>query len=199
MSTLRLKFWRTALLLTTIAIFLLAAAVSSPAQTPVTSDPPFYGPFNGLFLVDGDGLQKKLTEHDSVLRAESPWSLYCWIRTEETPNAQQLVAGIGDPNEEYPRYLGLDAGKVTLWLGKDNSLEATANLAPAQWHLLAATFDANEFHLYSDGQQVASGNLALGSVSAVLQMAPPILAWTNGQHFGGKIVDLTLLREALSA
>ena len=37
----------------------------------------------------------------------------------------------------------------------------------------------------------------MGSVSAVLQMAPPTLLWQNGQHFGGKIVDLTLLREAL--
>jgi hypothetical protein len=199
MSTLRLKFWRTTSLSTMLAIFLLAGVVASPAQTPITSDPPFYGPFNGVFLADGDGLEKKLAEHDSVLRAESPWSLYCWIRTREAPKTPQLVAGVGDPNEEYPRYLGLDAGKVTLWLGKDNGLEAASNLAPAQWHLLAATFDGSDFHLYSDGQQVASGKLALGSVSAVLQMAPPTLPWANGQHFGGRIVDLTLLREVLSA
>jgi hypothetical protein len=198
MSELRLKFWRAALPSTVIAMFLLTAVVPSPAQSAMTNDPPFYGPFNGVFLPDGDGLQKKLTEHDSVLRAESPWSLYCWIRIEEAPKTPTLVAGVGDTNEEYPRYLGLDAGKVTLWLGKDNSLEATVTLVPATWHLLAATFDGNEFHLYSDGQQLASGARALGSVSAVLQMAPPSLPWQNGQHFGGKIVDLTLLREALS-
>ena len=90
----------------------------------VTADPPFYGPFNGAFIPDGDGLEKKLADHDSVLRAESPWSLYCWIRTDEASKSATLVAGVGDPNEEYPRYLGLDAGKVILWLGKDNSFEA---------------------------------------------------------------------------
>jgi len=199
MSKLRLKFWHTALPSTVISVFLLAVVVPSPAQNPVSSDPPFYGPFNGVFLADGDGIDKKLAEHDSVLRAESPWSLYCWIRTEDSVKAATLVAGVGDPNEEYPRYLGLAAGKITLWAGKDNSLEAAAALAPSQWHLLAATFDGSEFHLYSDGQQVASGKLVLGSVSAVLRMAPPVSPWPNGQHFGGKIVDLTLLREALSA
>jgi hypothetical protein len=176
------------------AAFLFAFAASATAQT---SDPPFYGPFNGMLLPDGDGLEKKIGEHDSVLRADSPWSLYCWIRTEEAAKAPSLIAGIGDPNEEYPRYLGLDANKVTLWLGRDNSLEAAATLTPAHWHLLTATFDGIEFHLFSDGQPVASGKRDLGSVSAVLLMAPP--GWGGGQHFGGKIAGLTLLREALGA
>jgi hypothetical protein len=197
MKTLRLKFWRAALPSTALALLLLATVVPSPAQTANTNDPPFYGPFNGVFLPDGDGLEKKLAEHDSLLRAESSWSLYCWIRTEDRPKAPSLVAGVGDPNEEYPRYLGLNADKVILWQGKGNSLEATADITPAKWHLLAATFDGSEFHLYSDGQQVAGGRLALGSVGAVLDMAPPALPWPNGQHFGGKIAGLTLLREAL--
>ncbi len=196
MGRLRLKSLRVILPSTLIAILVFAAS-GSHAQTGVTIDPPFYGPFNGVFLPDGDGLDKKLAEHDSVLRAESPWSLYGWIRIDEAVKSPTLVAGVGDPNEEYPRYLGLDAGKVTLWLGKDNGLEASSALAPGQWHLLAATFDGSEFHLYSDGQPVASGKRDLGSVSAVLRMAPP--GWSGGQHFGGKIAGLTLLREALGA
>lgn len=194
MERMQSRLCRSALPLMLAAAFFFAFAASATAQT---SDPPFYGPFNGMFLPDGDGLEKKIGEHDSVLRPDSPWSLYCWIRTEEAAKAPSLVAGIGDPNEEYPRYLGLDANKVTLWLGRDNSLEAAATLAPAHWHLLAATFDGVEFHLYNDGQPVASGKRDLGSVSAVLLMAPP--GWSGGQHFGGKIAGLTLLREALGA
>ena len=199
MVKMRLRLWRTALPLTAVAIFLLAGVAPTHAQTAITTDPPFYGPFNGVFLPDGDGLEKKLAEHDSLLRAESPWSFYCWIRTEEAPHAPALVAGVGDPNEEYSRYLGLDANQVTLWLGKDNGLEAIAALVPVKWHLLAATFDGSEFLLYSDGQLVARGKRALGSVTAVLRMAPPLLPWPTGQHFGGKIAGLTLLREALGA
>ena len=197
MERLRLNFAHTILSSTFLTIFLLATHTLALAQFSSTNDPPFYGPFNGVFIPDGDGLEKKLAEHDSVLRAESPWSLYCWIRTDESVKSPTLVAGVGDPNEEYPRYLGLDAGKVTLWLGKDNSLEAAASLAPGRWHLLVATFEGSDFRLYSDGLQVASGKRDLGSVSGVLQMAPP--TWIGGQHFGGKIAGLTLLREALSA
>ncbi len=197
MERLQLRLRRSALSLMLAAIFLFASRSPATGQSTVTGDPLFYGPFNGMFLPDGDGLEKKIGEHDSVLRADSPWSLYCWIRTEEAAKAPSLVAGIGDPNEEYPRYLGLDANKVILWLGKDNSLEAAVALAPAHWHLLAATFDGSEFRLYSDGQQMASGKRDLGSVGAVLHMAPP--NWGGGQHFGGKIAGLTLLREALAA
>jgi hypothetical protein len=193
----RLNVFRPTLSSALLVVFLLATLGPLPAQTAVATDPPFYGPFNGVFIPDGDGLDKKLADHDSVLRADSPWSLYCWIRTDEAPKAPTLVAGVGDPNEEYPRYLALSADKAILWLGKDNSLETAATLAPGQWHLLAATFDGSQFHLYSDGQPVASGKRDLGSVSGVLRMAPP--TWGAGQHFGGKIAGLTLLREALGA
>jgi len=180
------------------AAAILLSAETLNAQSPVTTDPPFYGPFNGLFLPDGDGLKKPLGEHDSVLRADSPWSLYCWVRTEEDAKSQTLVAGVGDLNEEYPRYLGFDTSKVTLWLGQDNTLGGAAVVTSGKWHQLAATFDGSQFHLYSDGQHVASGKFALGSVSPILQIAPPIFPLGEG-HFGGKIAGATLTREALSA
>jgi len=199
MQRLRLKFLGEALPSAVLAGVLFVSVTASHAQTAVTTDPPFYGPFNGIFLPDGDGLEKKLAEHDSVLRADSPWSLSCWIRTKEATKAPSLVAGIGDPTEEYPRYLGIEADRVILWLGKDNSLEAASTLASGEWHLLAATFDGSEFRLYSDGRNIAKGKLDLGSVSGILNMAPPVFPWPNGQHFGGTIAGLTLRREALGA
>jgi hypothetical protein len=186
-------------------LFAIAAFVAAFVATPatraqiVTNDPPSYGPFNADFLADGEGLHKPLVEHDSVLRADSPWSLYCWMRTETALRSPTLVAGIGTPNEEFPRYLALDANKLILWMGKDNSVVAPAVLSSAKWHFLAATFDGAEFRLYSDGVLVGSGKLDLGSVSPILEVAPPNSPWPNGQHFGGKIASLTLLRHALDA
>jgi hypothetical protein len=181
-----------------IAVLCLTAT-SLPAQTVTTNNPPQYGPYNGVFLQGGDGLKKSMVDHDSMLRAESPWSMYCWIRIDEPLRAPTLIAGIGDPAEEYPRYLAVDARTVSLWMGEDNTLSGPVVISPAKWHLLAATFDGRDFRLYSDGEQVASGELVLGSVSPVIQMAPPILPWTNGQHFGGKIASLVLLRRTLKA
>ncbi|HEY8671646.1 MAG TPA: LamG-like jellyroll fold domain-containing protein, partial [Terriglobales bacterium] len=193
MTNLRLLFFCAV----AVAIFVCASSASLHAQIAVTDDLPFYGPFNGIFLPDGDGLEKKIAARDSVLRAESPWSLYGWVWIDEAPKTLTLVAGFGDPQEEYSRYLALDSGKVVLWAGKDNSFDSTAVLSPAKWHLLAATFDGSDFRLYADGSQLAKGKLALGTVSPILQMAPPVLPSATGQHFGGKIAGLTLLREAL--
>ena len=87
-----------------------------------------------------------------------------------------LVAGFGEPEEEFSRYLALDSNQFSLRIGQDNVLTGTAALAPGKWHFVAATFDGEQFRLYTDGTQVASGKLDLGSVSPVLEMAPPTAA-----------------------
>ena len=181
-----------------LASLLLLATASIPgfSQTPTTNDPPFYGPFNAVFLSDGDGLRKPLVKEDSVLRADSPWSLYAWVKPTEL--SKSLIVGVGDPAEEYPRYLAFEGGHVTLWIGKDNSLSSSAPLAATDWHFLAATFDGEEFSLYVDGAEAARGKLDLGSTSPFLHIAPPPPANSNWRHFGGTIASVTLLRRTLN-
>ena len=177
----------------------LAGVMSGYSQTPVTYDPAFYGPYHAVLLADGDGLKKPLEKDDSVLRADSPWSLFGWVKLAEAPKGPSLVAGMGDPEEEFSRYLALDGEQAILWVGKDNSLSGAASVRPGKWHFLAATFDGEQFRLYSDGVQVAGGKLDLGSVSPVLQMAPAFFPDSTWRHFGGMIASLTLVRSALRA
>jgi Exo-beta-D-glucosaminidase Ig-fold domain/Concanavalin A-like lectin/glucanases superfamily/Glycosyl hydrolases family 2/Glycosyl hydrolases family 2, TIM barrel domain/Glycosyl hydrolases family 2, sugar binding domain len=181
---------------------LAVCSTIAAAQMIVTNTPAQYGPYNGVFLADGMGLKMPLADvHDTVLRADLPWSLYCWMRTSEPVETRELVAGLGSISAENPRYLGVDAGKVTLWMGKGNELSGAADLKAGEWHLLAATFDGNRFHLYADGLQVGSGALLLGSTNPLLQMAPPASpsnAAVVGRHFGGQIASFTMLRRALS-
>ncbi|HUD23203.1 MAG TPA: LamG-like jellyroll fold domain-containing protein [Acidobacteriaceae bacterium] len=184
-----------------IALALASAmAAAQPPAAPVATDPQQFGPYNGSFLPDGLGLKMTITDaHDPVLLADSPWSLFCWIKAAEPVNAFELVAGVGIPAAEYARYLAIDAGKITLWLGDGNQLAGPANITPNQWHLLAASFDGSQFHLYLDGQPVASGALSLGSVSPLLQMAPTTgQGIAPGRHFGGQIASFSLLRHVLS-
>ena len=181
-----------------LAILLLWAAASVSAQIVPTNDPPVYGPYNVVSLQGGDGVHKNMVAKDTVLRADSPWTIYGWLRTDAPITAPVLVAGIGDVAAEYSRYLGLDAGKLMLWMGPDNSFTAPATIAPGKWQFIAATFDGSTFHLYSDGMQVGQGSLALGTVAPVMQLAPPLVPWPNGQHFGGRIAGFTLTRRALS-
>jgi hypothetical protein len=181
------------------SVLLVSTEVRGFSQTVVTNDPPFYGPFNAVFLPDGDGLKKPLVKNDSILRADSPWSLYAWVKPSDATHTLTLVAGFGDPMEEFSRYLVLDGDHLILWMGRDNSLSGTATLAPGKWHFLAATFDGEEFHLYSDGAQVASGKADLGTISPVLLMAPPSSRAEPWHHFGGTIASLNLIRIALSS
>ncbi len=181
-----------------VPLFLIATAAIGFSQSPATNDPAVYGPFNGIFLPDGDGLKKRLAKDDSVLRADSPWSLYAWMKPAEAAKSPSLIAGFGDPEDEFSRYLALDGDHVILWIGQDNMLSAAATVAPGKWHFVAATFDGADFRLYSDGVQVAIGKLDWGSVSPVLEMAPASLPSPDWRHFGGSIADLTLLRTALS-
>ena len=162
--------------------------------------PPQYGPYNGLFLPDGLGLRVPLTdEHDTMLLPGTPWSMYCWFRADNLPTGRELVAGVGDVTGEYPRFLALEPGKLSLWMGKNNELSGPATLTAHAWHMIAAVFDGSTFHLYSDGVAVGAGPLTLGTATPVLQMAPPLLSSEQAEHFGGKIAAFTLLRRALSS
>ena len=134
-----------------ISLCLLTSAVGSYSQTMVTNDLPLYGPFNAVFFPDGDGLKKPLRKDDSVLRADSPWSLYGWVKSAEPLKGPSLVAGIGDPAEEFSRYLAFDGEHAILWMGK-------TTVCPVQlrWPLENGIFwqrllMENEFRLYSDG------------------------------------------------
>ncbi|HZD49962.1 MAG TPA: LamG-like jellyroll fold domain-containing protein [Silvibacterium sp.] len=189
------------IVLVSLAACLLFCACSSAQvaipYTTVTNDPPVYGPYNAIFLPDGEGLNKKLVENDTVTLADSPWTLYAWVNADEAIAKPTLIAGLGGPADEYSRYIAVAPGKLILWGGKDNSLEGAGMLTPGKWHLVAASFDGEHFHLFLDGAPVASGTLVLGSVSGVLGMAPSVLPAAGWGHFGGRIAGLMLFRESL--
>jgi len=184
----------------------LCLAVGLSAQIVPTNDPPVYGPYNAAILQGGDGVHKNMVAKDTVLRADSPWTMYAWVRTDSAVTAATLVAGYGETTAEYARFLGLEPGKLMMWSGPENSFSAAATITPDKWQFVAATFDGQSvFRLYSDGAPAGQGVLALGRVAPVLQIAPPVptaisgVSTFQGQHFGGKVAGFTIVREALSA
>jgi hypothetical protein len=166
-----------------------------------------YGPYNAAIMAGGDGVHRKMVEKDTVLRAESPWTMYGWVWVDTAATGPQLVAGYGDVGIEYSRYIGLESGKLLMFAGPENSFSAAAAITPGKWQFVAASFDGQSvFRLYSNGAQVGQGVLALGRVAAVVQIAPPLpypaapgVPSFQGQHFGGKVAGFTIVREALSA
>ncbi len=194
-----------------IAIFIvfttsLFLQSSAGAQIVPTNDPPVYGPYNAAIMAGGDGVHRKMVEKDTVLRADSPWTMYGWVWVDGAVTGAQLMAGYGDVGSEYARYIGLEPGKLMMWAGPENTFSAAAAITPSKWQFVAASFDGQSvFRLYSDGAQVGQGVLALGRVAPVVQIAPPVptaipgMPSFQGLHFGGKIAGFTIVREALTA
>ena len=185
------------------SLFFLLASIFAPrlaAQIEIpTNDPPQYGPYNGTFLAGGDGLKKQMVKTDTVLRADSPWSLWAWVRTDETPKSAILLMGIGEWDAEYGRYIGVDGDKLAYWGGKDIGFSGNAKLAPGEWHLVGATFDGQVFRLYAEGAQVAEGKLDFGRVTPLLQIAPAQFPVQDNRHFAGKMAGVTLVRRTLDS
>ena len=156
-----------------LALCCLYSSLSSSEAQVVSSAPISYG-YNGVFLAGGDGLVKAITAPPASLEVGAPWSLYCWVWLQEPISGPTLVAGMGDPLEEYARYFALKGDQLVFRSGAANNLVTTGTVAPKEWHLLAATFDGFVTHIYLDDTEVASGKLMFGEVSAILEMAPPV-------------------------
>ena len=183
-----------------LAAFLFSAAcIESAAQAQQFFRLESYGPYNGVFLAGGNGLEKALPADDPIVAAATPWTLYCWFQTNEDLSGATLVAGAGVPIEEDSRYFGIQDHKLIFRMSKANSVTASSALSAAAWHFAVATFDGLHLRLYSDGVEVGTFEPAMGRVSPVLQMAPDELPWTEGKHFGGKIASFTLQRSVMSA
>ena len=181
-----------------VIILSSAVAVAQGSNIAVGNNPTQFGPYNGTFLFDGPGLTKPISDaHDPILLADSPWTLFCWIKTSERVTALELVAGFGNPSGEGARFLAIEAGKIIFQAGLRDRLAGNASLDDGKWHLLAASFDAGQVHLYADGQPVASGKMTLHPGSPAFEMAPTT-GVAESHHFGGQIASFTLLRRALS-
>lgn len=158
-----------------------------------------YGPYNGVFIPGGLGLKKPFSALDAPLAPASPWSIYCWVRSDAGFPARTLIAGFGNLSTEgaSQRFLAIQNGQLAFWSG-DDVTTAPGNLEPAKWCFLAATFDGTNLRLFRDGIQIVEGPLQLQPGSPVLQLAPQPLPWADGVHFSGKIAELSLTNRALS-
>jgi hypothetical protein len=109
-----------------------------------------------------------------------------------------LIAGAGDPLDEDSRFFSLVDGKAALRFSQRDLLISSQAVDLAGWHLFAATFDGQSAHLFVDGSELAHSPLHAGPIKPELALAP-VCSKVNCTHFGGRIGQLTLSREALSS
>ena len=182
-----------------VCMLCVSVGICGQMQAQSTAHVPrIYGPYNGIFLADGTGLKKSIDDDDTVVAATSPVSMYCWFWSDERSQESTIIAGIGDTDAEDARYIGLQDGKLELWLGKDKRLLSSVEMQGATWHFAAMTFDGVTFRVYGDGKELASGHRVLGRMSPMLQLAPEPLRGSSSHHFGGRVAAFTIVPKTLS-
>ncbi len=175
----------------------------TPSLLTVSQTVVAYGPYNGRFLQGGLGLTKNLHSNEPLAAAQRAWSMSLWFKSDEQAQTA-FVAGVGRPWESSPRYLALKDGRPAFWAGgagEGHELLGASALTPGAWHSLAVSVDSEgKTHLFADGVEVASGNVALGASTSVLVMAPTDgSSWPGTKHFGGLLAQVSLRSAALGA
>ena len=177
------------------AFFLLSIRALASAQT--NGEGRTYGPFNVSLIASGLGWKRDLPRVISVA-PNSPWSMSCWVKSDEPP-AHTLIGGIGEssPNSS-PRYFAIEDGKLTLWLSRNGSILSNDGLSPGKWTYLTVTYDGEEARLFKDGQEVGTREVSLGALRPSVQLGPDKLPWPDGEHFGGEIANFKFATGAMS-
>ena len=167
------------------------SAIPVPAQS--AAPPPSYGPYSVRSLAGGIGVTQKMSAHDPLAFSGSDWSLTLWVKP-AIANQTTLLAGVGDPHQAFPRYLGLRKGVPFFWAGEQHALNAARPLAVNTWHSIAVSVEGPDTHLFVDGTEVAHAALPIGPATPEFELAPVVTPDETFQHFGGLLALVSLSR-----
>lgn len=159
--------------------------------------------YNGIFIPDGVGLKKTINAEANPLQANQSWTIYAWIKSDDSIGGSCLLGGFGEPDGAAgaQRFLAVRAGKISFWAG-DTEIVSPAPLETSKWQPLAATYDKDtgEVSLYRNGVKLTSKKIQLPLPAApIIHLAPVAKPWNDTIHFAGKIANFTLLSRALNA
>jgi hypothetical protein len=175
------------------ALLCLLSSSLGVASAQSVAPPPDYGPYSARVLAGGLGLTEPMSAHDPLALSGSGWSLTLWVKPAD-PNQTTLLAGVGDPLEAFPRFLGLRDGKPFFWAGAQQFLNASTTLAPNTWHSIAVAIEGADTHLFVDGVDAAHAALPIGPATPELQLAPVVTPADSFHHFNGLLALVSLSR-----
>ena len=173
----------------------IAACVILPgfsANSSAAQQPGQVGPYLADIVAGGPALVKRLPAN---LAAAGPRTEELWVRT-ETPDADALIAGVGDPSAASC-YFELRHGHPSVSTGSHPSVLAATALSPSVWHLLAASDDGEAMTFYVDGVAAGTAHSLEGALAPEIRLAPDPAEGTV--RFSGEIGGFTVIEGAKSA
>ena len=114
----------------------------------------------------------------------------------DTPDADALIAGIGDPDSSSC-YFELQQGHPGIGSASGASLLATTTLSPKVWHLLALSDDGQIMTLYIDGDAAGTAHSPKSELAPEIELAPDPAG--DSVRFSGDIGGFSVIEGARSA
>jgi hypothetical protein len=159
----------------------------SSADLPVQT-----GPYLANVVAGGPALVKPLP---AKLAGTGTRTEELWVRT-ETPDADALIAGIGDPAASSC-YFQLRHGHPGIGSESSAAVLADTALSPKTWHLLAVSDDGEIVTFYVDGMVAGAAHSLKGDVAREIRLAPD--PGDDTVRFSGEIGGFTVMEGAKNA
>ncbi|HUQ11754.1 MAG TPA: LamG-like jellyroll fold domain-containing protein [Steroidobacteraceae bacterium] len=172
----------------------LATVSSAQGSSQAASDAT--GPYNVTILEGGDGLARKLPDGTASLAAGGSWSMTGWVNPKRNQDKAAVLFGVGS-SAESARALMIVGGKFMLF-ADGRAVESGTEVPAGRWTAIGAAFDGKRARLYVNGNEVGGDELASGTVTGDLFVAP-VVDRPDAEHFGGQMAGMKWHERALDA
>lgn len=174
-------------------LLLVCAGALGTARTGFADQAPIQsGPWLAHLVAGGPSLVKPLP---AKLAGAGAHTQELWVRT-DTPEADALIAGIGDP-AGTSCYFQLRHGHPGVGSGSGAAVLADGMLTANAWHMLAVSDDGEIATFYVDGVAAGTTHSAKGDLAPEIRLAPD--PGDDTSRFSGDIGGFTVIEGARSA
>ena len=173
----------------------------SPNGNPMPSAPVEVHATPPVFALEdfaANGQESKTIEDKSLpTKANDPWTINCFVRTDKQPANRTIIAGFGKVKDEggHGRFLTKFANGLHFWCANQD-VETSTPLKVGAWQMLTVTFDGHTLTVYQDGKKAGQGTITPVDDDAKVELAP-LDPWDHEQRFTGEIKQFTVWNSAL--
>ncbi|HMN41921.1 MAG TPA: glycoside hydrolase family 38 C-terminal domain-containing protein [Phycisphaerales bacterium] len=132
-------------------------------------------------------------------RADQPWTINMWVRTDKRPESHTVFAGFGrceDTANGTGRYLCRFGSGIHFW-SRNADVDTRVQLDLNTWQMLTATSDGSTIRIYKDGVKIAEQPATLADDEPTIAIMPAD-PWEKRIRFNGDLRDFTIWDACLS-
>ncbi|HEY0711860.1 MAG TPA: LamG domain-containing protein [Polyangia bacterium] len=153
-------------------------------------------PNGGALALDGRGWVELGVR--SLPAIGKPITVAAWFHVSVSPTGRKNVVAITNPSAGEAIQIGLENGKMTVWLWDARFILSSATTAVPGWHHIAYSYDGTLHKMYEDGRLIdASPNVIPVATTRYVRLGA--FDPDEGEKLNGLIDDVRIYGNALEA